>query len=69
MSGSEFQEIWRTINEILRRLDDLELSVGRLERQPASEFCACTDDWTDGTGYCQACHKPKPVRPADKENA
>lgn len=46
----------------------LEERVEELERQIKEiqyrwyPYCLCKEDWTDGTAYCQQCHKER-MRP------
>ena len=42
------------------RIQQLEQRVDLLEQNSINlPYCVCKEDWTDGTAYCQRCHKEK----------
>jgi len=52
MTGSEFQEVWRYLDELGKRLEKVEDYITQLP-------CLCKEDFTDGTAYCEQCGKER----------
>lgn len=60
------EHFYLTEEQWIEFLDSLEREPKQLKRlkrllnDPSIlELCQCKEDWTDGTFYCQACHKER----------